>query len=107
MLNFFFKSKEAINEKTSLVFIVTPKSYDPTSRKANRAASNRIRSATSLDCDHDWIDEENPGPAHEPNLRRSLRGIQPTEAPYYPRATEVIEGRPCAPIPNSSDKSVR
>jgi type II secretory pathway component GspD/PulD (secretin) len=88
VLNFFFKSKDATKEKTSLVFIVTPKSYDPTNRSANRSASNQLRTATALDCDHDWIDPENPGPAHEPNLKRTVRGLQPSEAPYYPRTNE-------------------
>jgi type II secretory pathway component GspD/PulD (secretin) len=87
VLNFFFKSKEASKEKTSLVFIVTPKSYDPANRNANRNAGRQIRSATAIDYEHDWVDEENPGPAHEPNIKRSLRGLQPSEAPYYPRAT--------------------
>ncbi len=100
VLNFFFKSKEATKEKTSLVFIVTPKSYDPSSGAANNMASNRIRSATSLDCDHDWIDPENPGPAHEPNLPRSIRGLQPTQAPYYPRA-EDLEPRPSSSSGNA------
>jgi type II secretory pathway component GspD/PulD (secretin) len=89
VLNFFFKSKEATKEKTSLVFIVTPKSYDPTDHGANRSASNRLRGAATLDCEHDWIDPQNPGPAHEPNLKRSIRGLQPTQAPYYPRADEL------------------
>ena len=89
ILNFFFKSQEATKEKTSLVFIVTPKSYDPTSSSANSGASNHLRSITSLDCDHDWIDPHNPGPAHEPNLKRTVRGLQPTQAPYYPRAEEL------------------
>ena len=89
VLNFFFKSKEATKEKTSLVFIVTPTSYDPTSRGANSSASNRVRAATALDCDHDWVDAENPGPAHEPNMKRTIRGLQPTQAPYYPRADEL------------------
>lgn len=89
VLNFFFKSKESTKERTSLVFIVTPKSYDPTNHVANSSASNRLRSATTLGCDHDWVDEDNPGPAHEPNLKRTIRGIQPTEAPYYPRAEEL------------------
>ena len=88
-LNFFFKSKEATKEKTSLVFIVTPKSYDPTSRNANRAAGDRLRSATSLECDHNWVDENNPGEAHEPNLKRSLRGLQPGQTPYYPRTEDL------------------
>jgi type II secretory pathway component GspD/PulD (secretin) len=87
-LNFFFKSKEATKEKTSLVFIVTPTSYDPAKRSATETASNRFRSATTIDCDHNWVDDSNPGPAHEPNMRRSLRGLQPTQAPYYPRTEE-------------------
>ena len=95
VLNFFFKSKDATNEKTSLVFIVTPKSYDPSSHGSNNRASHFVRSGTTLDCDHDWIDPENPGPAHEPNLKRSLRGLQPAEAPYYPRTDEA----PAAPTP--------
>lgn len=93
VLNFFFKSKEATKENTSLVFVVTPKSYNPTSSNENRSASNRIRSATSLDCEHDWVDPENPGPAHEPNLQRAVRGLQPTQAPYYPRAEEMTPAK--------------
>ena len=72
VLNFFFKSKEATKEQASLVFIVTPKSYDPTNRGANNSASSRVRAGTTFDCEHDWIDEENPGPAHEPNLKRTV-----------------------------------
>jgi len=91
VLNFFFKSKDAVKEKSSLVFIVTPKSYDPTSGTANNAASSRLRSATAFDCEHDWVDPQNPGPAHEPNIRRTVRGLQPHQAPYYPRAGEGAE----------------
>jgi type II secretory pathway component GspD/PulD (secretin) len=101
VLNFFFKSKDATKEKTSLVFIVTPKSYDPTSGYANNTASSQLRSNTSLGCDHDWINEDNPGPAHEPNLKRSIRGLQPTQAPYFPRASEA------SPAPAQSNTSPR
>lgn len=89
VLNFFFKSKETTKEKTSLVFVVTPKSYDPVNGRANNSASQFIRNATTLDCDHDWIDQDNPGPAHEPNIQRTIRGMQPKQAPYYPRAEEL------------------
>ena len=84
VLNFFFKSKENVSEKNSLVFIVTPKSYNPASSIANNRASSRLKSASSLSCDHDWVDPYNPGPAHEPNMQRSLRGLQPQQAPLYP-----------------------
>lgn len=89
VINFFFKSKEAARERSSLVFIVTPKSYNPAARASNTYASNRMRANTSLDCDHNWADPDNPGPGHEPNLKRTIRGMQPTEAPYYPRPEEL------------------
>lgn len=89
MLNFFFKSRESIKEQTSLVFVVTPRSYDPRSAGANRSASDRLQSAASLTRDAEWADPNNPGPAHEPNMRRTIRGMQPGEAPFYPRAEEI------------------
>lgn len=89
VLNFFFKSKSAVKENTSLVFVVTPTSYDPTSSYANRNASNRLHTATVLDCDATWVNPDNPGPAHAPNMKRSVRGLQPTQAPYYPRSDEM------------------
>ncbi|MGJ8645167.1 MAG: type II secretion system protein GspD [Luteolibacter sp.] len=88
ILNFFFKSKEAAKEQTSLVFIVTPTSYDPANRAATQRASNSVRSTTEREGDYDHVNPYNPGPAHEPNLRRTIRGMQPSEAPYYPREEE-------------------
>jgi len=100
VINFFFKSKETIKEKTSLVFIVTPTSYDPSNGLANSKAGQIIRSNSEFAKEYNWIDKYNPGPAHEPNLKRTLRGLQPHEAPYYPRATVVSP----APGTNSNNK---
>ncbi len=104
-LNFFFKSKEATKEKTSLVFIVTPSSYDPTKGSASNRASDRFRAATTLDCDHDWVNQDNPGPAHETNLKRTIRGLQPTQAPFYPRAEDLAPRRTAPASAPSSSKS--
>jgi type II secretory pathway component GspD/PulD (secretin) len=102
-LNFFFKSKEATKEKTSLVFIVTPSAYDPTKGSNTTRASDRFRAATAIDCDHDWVNQDNPGPAHEANMKRSLRGLQPTQAPFYPRAEDLKPQRStAAPGPSHS-----
>jgi type II secretory pathway component GspD/PulD (secretin) len=98
VINFFFKSKEAIKEQTSLVFIVTPKSYDPTNRSANASASNFVRGGNSLGKDGAWVDDQNPGPAHEPNLCRTLRGMKQQSAPYYPLPGEEPAAAP-APRP--------
>ncbi|MDP3851201.1 MAG: secretin N-terminal domain-containing protein [Luteolibacter sp.] len=107
VLNFFFKSKESVKEQASLVFVVTPKSYNPSSVGANRGASNRIRGATTLDCDHEWIDPENPGPAHEANLKRSVRGLQPVQAPYFPRGGELTGEAPPARVQSTQPRFSR
>lgn len=88
-VNFFFKSKEASKEQTSLVFIVTPTSYDPSNGAASDLASKTLEQNTQLPTDYHSVDPYNPGPAHEPNLRRTLRGMRPAEAPYYPRTNEL------------------
>jgi len=98
VINFFFKSKEAIKEKTSLVFIVTPKSYDPTNRTANAGASKFVRRSNSIDHEYNWADDTNPGPSAEPNLRRAIRGLKPQTAPYYPPPGEDV-CTPPAPLP--------
>lgn len=102
IINFFFKSKEAAREQTSLVFIVTPKSYNPVSGSSTNRVSDNLRSKTELPGDYNWVDPYNPGPAHEPNLRRTLRGTQPTEAPYYPRAEEMGAPDPAPKKPRFS-----
>ena len=88
IINFFFKSKEASKEQTSLVFIVTPTSYDPANRSASKHASTSVRGRAELQGDYNHVNPYNPGPAHEPNLKRTIRGMQPQEAPYYPREDE-------------------
>jgi type II secretory pathway component GspD/PulD (secretin) len=99
VLNFFFKSKDTVKENASLVFIVTPTSYDPASRSATSAQSSRVHRNATLPQDHDWVDPEcNPGPAHEPNLRRGIRALRPQEAPYYPSDEELNRAR-SAPEP--------
>jgi type II secretory pathway component GspD/PulD (secretin) len=92
VINFFFKSRETAKEQTSLVFVVTPTSYDPSSGHSNSATGDRIRAGVALPEDHSWVDETNPGPAHEPNLQRTIRGMQPQQAPYYPTAAELNAG---------------
>jgi type II secretory pathway component GspD/PulD (secretin) len=104
VFNFFFKSKETIKENASLVFIVTPTSYDPSSPSATGSQSSRVHRNASLTQDHDWVDPTcNPGPAHDPNLRRGIRGLRPQEAPYYPTNAELGGGR-SAPASTPTDR---
>ncbi|MFD0894100.1 hypothetical protein KBB96_02840 [Luteolibacter ambystomatis] len=106
VLNFFFKSKEQTKEQTSLVFIVTPTSYDPGNRGANNRTNSTIKRKVQLGVDNDWVDELNPGPAHEPNLCRGVRDFQPYQAPFYPQTTTTTEtySAPAqAPAPRATD----
>jgi type II secretory pathway component GspD/PulD (secretin) len=111
VLNFFFKSKDTVKEHASLVFIVTPTSYDPSSKSATSLTSSRIHRNTMLPQDHDWVDPEcNPGPAHEPNLKRGVRALRPQEAPYYPTEEELSRGHAApapAPVSTKSRSSLR
>jgi type II secretory pathway component GspD/PulD (secretin) len=102
MLNFLFKSKETSKSQTSLVFIVTPTSYDPT--RDNTRVNNSIQKKTQLPDDYNSIDPYNPGPAHEPNLKRTLRGVQPAEAPYYPQPGELNNTKSTTPSSPSKPK---
>lgn len=96
ILNFFFKSRETSKEQTSLVFIVTPTSYDPASKSATKTQSGRIHDNMQITQDHEWVDPQNPGPAHKPNLRRTIRGLEPKQEPYYPTPEELEQQRRAA-----------
>ena len=48
VLNFFFKSKQTKKEKSSLVFVVTPTSYNPSCIKSNNKTSERLRHKSSI-----------------------------------------------------------
>lgn len=85
IINFFFKSKEMRKEQSSLVFVVTPTSYDPSCPASNDKTSDQLRDNMALKPGHDWVDDDNPGPAHEPNILRTIRGMAPEQAPLYPR----------------------
>jgi type II secretory pathway component GspD/PulD (secretin) len=101
VLNFFFKSKETSKSQTSLVFIVTPTSYNPAASGENNRVTKNLQSRTELPYDYHSANPDNPGPGHEPNLHRTLRGMQPGQAPYYPQADELNGGKS---DPGSSSK---
>jgi type II secretory pathway component GspD/PulD (secretin) len=105
VLNFFFKSKELSKENTSLVFIVTPKSYDPRDQCQTRDRNLAIRDRMALPADHDWVDPTNAGPAHEPNLRRGVRDLKPNPAPYYPQTVTTSSVEELVVDENCDDSS--
>ena len=48
IINFFFKSKKSQNEKSSLVFVVTPTSYNPSCINSHKKTSERVNAASTL-----------------------------------------------------------
>ena len=48
LINFFFKSKEMKKEQSSLVFVVTPTSYDPACAASNNKSSERLRNTMAV-----------------------------------------------------------
>lgn len=89
LLNFFFKSKGDEKETTSMVFVVTPKSYDPGCAAATQRASTRIHNDLGLKDGHDEVDDRIPGPAHEPSWRRGVQELNPRRSNPKP-ATERV-----------------
>ncbi|MEC9055150.1 MAG: type II and III secretion system protein, partial [Verrucomicrobiota bacterium] len=88
-VNFLFKSKEAAKETSSLVFVVTPTSYNPGSFAENCATSKAIRDNLSLKPGHDWIEPALPGPAHEPDMKRALQDLRPSQRDHQPSVEEL------------------
>lgn len=78
IFNFFFKNKDTSKESNSLVFVVTPTSYNPSSHTENCNMARQVRSYTTLESDHDWIDPSNAGRAHVPNMSRTIQAMNPT-----------------------------
>lgn len=85
IVNFFFKSEATTKEQSSLVFVVTPTSYNPANVASNRNQTDRLRAKTTLSRDHDWVDPSNPGPAHKANWDRTMRGLKPKAPVCYPQ----------------------
>ena len=84
VLNFFFKSKEATQEKTSLVFVITPKSYDPTNRTMTRRVSSRIRSASAFDIGPSSTDTDSKRAVPEPMSSQPTDLLMPDNASSKP-----------------------
>ena len=73
IINFFFKSKQTKKERSSLIFVVTPTSYDPSSVASHQKASSRLRKRMEVDSEMDWVDVE-PVKLSRP---RKVRGMYP------------------------------
>jgi type II secretory pathway component GspD/PulD (secretin) len=80
ILKFFFKSKETRKERSSLVFVVTPTSYNPACVKSNRSTNTRVRHQMAAAEENLQYEE-----GRASRLSRAIRGSQTTKAPSYPQ----------------------
>ena len=85
LVGFFFKSKSVTKERASLVFVVTPTSYNPASHASQHKTAAYLKSKEALPRGHDWVNPNNPGPAHKSNWDRTMRGLKPKAPVCYPQ----------------------
>lgn len=86
-LNFMFKSTDHQRENTSLVFVVTPKLYEPARLVETDRVNREIHEAHVLPSDHAWPDRTKPGFNYEPNLGWAVGntlGVYPPVGPSNP-----------------------
>lgn len=84
MVGFFFKSSTTTKERSSMVFVVTPSSYNPASHSSHHKTADKLDSRRQLPRDHDWVNPDNPGAAHKANWDRTIRGMKPKAPVCYP-----------------------
>ena len=85
VVNFFFKSKSTQKKRSSLVFVVTPTSYDPANVNKSNRMSHHVNHHLELKPGYDHVEDSNPGNASDANFRRTIRGMKSSvEAAAYP-----------------------
>lgn len=89
-LNFMFKSTDRMKEHTSLVFVITPKLYEPAIIQETDLVNRQIHNNHVLPTDHKWPDRKSPGSNYESNLGWSLGNAvnayppTPPSSPLHP-----------------------
>ena len=68
VLKFFFSSTEKTKSNTSLIFVVTPKLYEPTSSSQTLMTTRDLQERHVVPNDHGWPDRHNPGNGYEAHL---------------------------------------
>ena len=70
-----FKSSETIKTQTSLVFIVTPKLYQPALPLENDLVSHEIHDSHVLPGNYNYPDSDNPGSNHKSNFKNTVNNM--------------------------------
>ena len=83
-LRFFFSSKEKTKNHTSLIFVVTPKLYEPASPRATMDTTRNLHRQHVVPGDHAWPESENPGDSYEDNLGWTVGNLVDAYEPTPP-----------------------
>lgn len=99
VINFFFKSESTSKQKASLVFIVTPTSYDPTSHASNNRTNERLDSKLTFDNKRMTYDDPDNEFIADPSLGRTWKnikkesGLAPQSSSQAPRSNSRLRRR--------------
>ena len=74
-VNLLFKSSDRAKEHTSLVFIVTPKLYQPNIGTQNDLMSHEAHDSHVLPSNHDYPDRLNPGSNHRSDYQNTKNNL--------------------------------
>ncbi len=74
-VNILFKSSDRAKEHTSLVFIVTPKLYQPNIGTQNDSMSYEAHDSHVLPINHDYPDRLNPGSNHRSDYQNTKNNL--------------------------------
>jgi len=84
VLKFFFSSTEKFKAHTSLIFIVTPKLYEPASSDQTLTTTRDLHDRHVIPNDHGWPDRHNPGNGYEPNIAWTTGNLVDAYEPIPP-----------------------
>lgn len=74
-VNLLFKSNETIKSQTSLVFVVTPKLYNPHSSLDSDLMTHEIHESHVLPGNHDYPNSKRPGTNYKPKLKNTVNNM--------------------------------
>ncbi len=83
-LRFFFSSKEKTKNHTSLIFVVTPKLYEPASTPETMNTTRNLQQQHVVPGDHAWPERDNPGDSYEDNLGWTVGNLVDAYDPIPP-----------------------
>ncbi|WP_018970721.1 type II secretion system protein GspD [Rubritalea marina] len=102
VINFFFKSSSTQKEKSSLIFVVTPTSYDPTSHASNNRVNDRVNSKLEVPKKPMALDGEENDYIADPGLSRTWKNIKKEVGKPFNGSSNTSSGNSYKQSPSGS-----